>query len=80
VAAWLAHDRDDKAVTITMGRAGRDQLLRQNGCGTQTMPAGDCVRYQGCTAPVVWCETGGLGHNIRGDYAPEQVWEFFSAL
>jgi polyhydroxybutyrate depolymerase len=80
VAAWLAHDLDDEAVTIEMGRAGRDQLLQLNGCSNQTMPSGDCVRYQGCAAPVVWCETTGLGHNIRGDYAPEQVWAFFSSL
>lgn len=83
VAAWLAHDQDDDAVSIEMGRQGRDQLLELNGCSKQTVPAGqDCVRYQGCAAgaPVVWCETQGLGHNIRGDYAPAEVWKFFDSM
>jgi polyhydroxybutyrate depolymerase len=83
VAAWLAHDQDDDAVSIDMGRQGRDQLLELSGCSKQTAPAGqDCVRYQGCAAgaPVVWCETQGLGHNIRGDYAPAEVWKFFGSL
>jgi polyhydroxybutyrate depolymerase len=83
VAAWLLHDGSDQSAPIAGGRAARDHLLEQNGCTMETEPAGqDCVRYKGCTEghPVVWCETSGMGHNIRGDYAPQEVWKFFSGL
>ena len=83
VAAWLVHDANDTAAPIAQGRSARDRILQQNGCGTETEPAGEtCVRYKGCADghPVVWCETQGMGHNIRGDYGPQEVWKFFSAL
>lgn len=83
VAAWLAHDRNDEAAPFVRGVSARDRLLMQNGCSQETVPATDgCVRYTGCADgyPVVWCETEGLGHHIRGDYAPEAVWKFFSTL
>jgi hypothetical protein len=53
-----------------------------NGCSTETVSEGDgCVRYLGCeTAPVVWCESKGFGHNIRDDFAPAKVWKFFENL
>jgi polyhydroxybutyrate depolymerase len=83
VAAWLAHDKDDEAVPLIGGTLARGRILQQNSCSATTMPdAPDCVRYTGCTEgyPVVWCESAGLGHNIRGDYAPKAVWDFFSSL
>lgn len=83
VAAWLLHDVADTSAPIAGGRAARDRLLQQNGCTMESDPAGEsCVRYRGCAEghPVVWCETEGNGHDIRGDYAPEQAWKFFSAL
>ena len=82
VATWLLHDINDDAVPIAKGRAVRDWAIATNGCSTNAMDEGDgCVRYQGCdAAPVVWCESTGFGHNIRGDYAPAQVWKFFQSL
>lgn len=83
VAAWLAHDLTDTSAPIAGGRAARDRILQQNACSNESEPAGEsCVRYRGCADghPVVWCETEGLGHNIRGDYAPAEVWKFFSGL
>lgn len=83
VAGWHVHDSTDTAAPIAGGRAARDALLKMNGCSMESEPAGDtCVRYRGCAEghPVVWCETSGMGHNIRGDYAPGEVWKFFSAL
>jgi polyhydroxybutyrate depolymerase len=82
VAAWFLHDSDDHVVPIAEGRAARDRAIATNGCSTNTVDEGDgCVRYQGCeTNPVVWCESKGIGHNIRGDFAPARVWRFFQEL
>jgi polyhydroxybutyrate depolymerase len=82
VAAWFLHDENDNAVPIAEGRAARDRALSMNGCSTKTDDEGDgCVRYQGCEAdPVVWCESSGIGHNIRGKFAPPRVWKFFQGL
>jgi polyhydroxybutyrate depolymerase len=82
VASWFLHDLDDDAVPIGEGRAARDRALGINGCSTNTDDVGDgCVQYQGCeAAPVVWCESSGIGHDIRGDFAPVRVWKFFQNL
>jgi len=82
VAAWFLHDQDDNAIPIAEGKAARDRAIAINGCSTNTVDEGNgCVRYQGCNAaPVVWCESKGIGHNIRGDFAPVQVWKFFQYL
>ncbi len=83
VAAWFMHDRDDDDVQISQGTGARDRALTRNGCNpAMTRMEGDCVRYTACSpgAPVVWCETQGLGHNIAGESAPDLVWTFFSSL
>jgi poly(3-hydroxybutyrate) depolymerase len=82
VATWLLHDQNDDAVPIAKGEAVRERAVATNGCSTNTIEeANGCLRYQGCdAAPVVWCESKGFGHNIRGDYAPAQVWKFFQSL
>ena len=82
VATWLLHDVDDNAVLIANGKAALARTLATNGCSKNTVDEGNgCMRYQGCdAAPVVWCESKGFGHNIRGDYAPAQVWQFFQSL
>lgn len=82
VATWLLHDLNDDAVPIANGKAVRERALAANGCSTNTVDAGNgCVRHQGCdAAPVVWCETKGFGHDIRGDFAPAQVWKFFQSF
>jgi predicted peptidase len=82
VAAWFLHDLDDHVVPIANGKAARDRALVVNGCSTNTIDDGNgCVRYLGCnTAPVVWCESNGFGHNIRAEFAPKRVWKFFLNL
>ena len=82
VAAWFVHDTDDKAVPIAQGKEARDWVLASNGCSTDTLDEGkSCVRYKGCGAgPVVWCQSSGIGHSPRGEFAPPRVWKFFSEL
>jgi polyhydroxybutyrate depolymerase len=84
VAVWFLHDSDDGAVPIAQGARTRDRFLRANGCAETSAPVdpSPCARYDGCVEddPVVWCETSGRGHDIRGDFAPAAVWEFFSSL
>jgi polyhydroxybutyrate depolymerase len=82
VASWFLSDADDHIEPIAEGEAARDRALAANGCSTNTVDeGGGCVRYQGCdAAPVVWCESKGFGHNIRGDFAPARVWKFFMNL
>ncbi len=77
--AWFLHDSNDEAIHISQGIAARDKAIAINGCSQETVNVeNDCVQYQGCSdAPVVWCQTTGFGHDIRGDVAPLQVWKFF---
>ena len=79
VANWFLHDIDDKVVSIEKGKAARDRVLAINGCSASTVKDNSvCVRYEGCqVAPVIWCETKGFGHNIRSEFAPARVWNFF---
>ena len=83
VAAWFLHDHDDDDVPVSEGWSARDRMLVRNDCSQAIMPTSDdCVRYQDCATgyPVVWCETNMLGHNIAGDTAPAEVWDFFRSL
>ena len=82
VATWFLHDLNDDTVPIAKGKDALERALFLNGCSAKTIDDGDgCVRYQGCqTAPVVWCQSSGFGHNIRGDFAPKRVWRFFKDL
>lgn len=82
VASWLLHDIDDDVVPIAKGKEALERAITANGCTTNTISDDNgCTRYQGCdTNPVVWCESKGFGHNIRGEYAPAQVWNFFQTL
>jgi poly(3-hydroxybutyrate) depolymerase len=83
VAMWGAHGYSngaDGVVPIADGRRGRDEFLRRNGCGNETVPVqpDECVAYQGCRAgyPVTWCEWDG-GHSVPG-FAGQAIWDFFS--
>lgn len=82
VASWFLHDLDDTVVPIKKGLTARDRALLMNDCSSRTIDAGTgCVKYLGCeSAPVIWCESKGYGHNIRGDFAPTRVWKFFLDL
>lgn len=82
IAVWGAHGTADGVVNIDVGRQARDEFLRRNHCGTETVPTGDgrCVEYQGCDEgyPVVWCEWN--GDHIPPDFSPAAIWGFFSSL
>jgi poly(3-hydroxybutyrate) depolymerase len=80
-ALLLIHDRDDDAVPVTQARAVRDRQLAQNGCESASETVDGCAHYR-CPArsPVIYCETEGLGHDIRADFAPARVWQFFESL
>lgn len=83
VADWMLHDQNDLAVTYDRGVAARARELDRNGCSDARDGIGDgCFRYRDCDDgyPVVWCETSGIGHDIRGDFAPPRVWAFFESL
>ena len=84
----------DKATGTYKGTgAGRDELLKRNGCGTETKPwdVGDktfesssCVEYQGCMQgySVVWCQTTGHGHSNGAEtgISTKGFWTFWSSL
>jgi len=63
IAMWGSHGTSDTVVPIDDGRKARDQILKQNHCGTDTVPVdpSPCVAYQGCDPgyPVTWCEWDG---------------------
>jgi poly(3-hydroxybutyrate) depolymerase len=70
--------------------AARDNLLKRNGCSTETKPwaAGmydsSCVEYQGCLPgySVVWCQTTGYGHSdgSKAGISTKGFWQFWSSL
>jgi poly(3-hydroxybutyrate) depolymerase len=81
----------DKASGVDKGTgAARDNLLKRNGCGTETKPwaAGmyesSCVEYQGCLTgySVVWCQTTGHGHSNGSEsgVSTKGFWQFWSSL
>lgn len=81
MASWFLHDADDEAAPIVHGESARDRMLQRNRCSHESEPFGQhCVRYKGCSQPLVWCQTHGRGHNIAGETAPAEVWAFFRAL
>jgi poly(3-hydroxybutyrate) depolymerase len=82
VAAWFQHDYADPKIPIGDGEHARDRMRARNHCAGDSRSEGDCVRYHGCSAPVVWCATRGHGggHEIDGERAPARVWAFFRGL
>jgi polyhydroxybutyrate depolymerase len=67
IAMWGSHGTSDNVVPIADGRAARDKVLKENHCGTDTVPVdpSPCVKYQGCDPgyDVTWCEWNG-SHGI----------------
>jgi poly(3-hydroxybutyrate) depolymerase len=82
VAAWYQHDATDPKVPFSAGEHARDRMRARNQCSDASRSADECQHYRGCSAPVVWCATRGLGggHEIDGERAPERVWAFFRGL
>ena len=80
IAAWMTHGTADMTVDISGGEAARDQVLKDNGCGTTTQPVdpAPCVSYDGCASgyPVVWCPVADEGHTIPA-FAAGAIAAFF---
>ena len=83
LAVWMTHDADDTSLPVAGARASRDFWMKKNGCGTElvqdTLP--ECQRAPGCPAeaPVVYCESKGVGHAVAA-YAPKAVADFFATM
>jgi hypothetical protein len=80
---WGSHGLSDTTVPIADGRAARDKILKQNHCGTGTVPnAADasCVDYQGCDAgyPVTWCEFAGT--HMPPSFGTTAITAFFKSF
>ncbi|MFO0631951.1 MAG: hypothetical protein U0168_03785 [Nannocystaceae bacterium] len=88
VAALFVHGRDDRIVSVRLGEAARDAMLRRNDCDDTgaTRSDGDatCTRYDRCapTEPVMWCEHRGAA--LRGHMWPPHaagtIAAFFDSL
>jgi len=83
IAMWGSHGLSDNVVPIADGRAARDKILKQNHCGTDTVPnAADasCVDYQGCDAgyPVTWCEFA--GSHMPPSFSTKAITAFFKSF
>lgn len=63
--------------------AGRDRLLADNGCSTESKPWDPafpyCKEYLGCKSPVIWCEQN-VGHSNGEEVARTGWWKFWSTF
>ncbi len=84
MAVWMTHDANDEALPVAGARASRDFWRAQNGCkGTwQADPSNAaCKRDVSCpaSAPLVYCETKGVGHDVP-DFAATAIARFFGQI
>jgi len=93
VAAMIMQNPADNLSSYAAWVSARDQLLRQNGCGTATVPigpeGGNCVKYTNCfnDAPVIRCpyttavdSDGWYYPHMWPDYAGQEIRDFFESL
>ena len=66
----------DRVVGADLVHAGRDWWARAQGCGAPR-PDGDCERYEGCAAELVYCEGSHAHRWPRG--ASKRIWRFFTS-
>lgn len=81
IGIYILHNTDDMTVPISYGTGLRDQMLTVNGCDAtaHAVDPAPCQSYDGCEAPVVWCNPPTGGH--RPDYAISLgIGAFFDAL
>lgn len=80
VPAWLSHGTRDTVVPQSAGQQARDHWLTVNGCSSTSTPTAipDCVTYDGCSAPVVWCSFAGGHYPPFPSYTNQAIWDFFS--
>ena len=82
VGALLIHDANDNTVNISASIAARDSHRMRNGCAATTTATDHppCVAYDGCSTPVVWCQTAGQDHARQDALAAPIFWDFLSKL
>lgn len=80
VAAWMTHDVDDDALPVSGARKARDFWAATNGCSGPFLPTATpgCTRVSSCAkgAPIVYCETTGVGHDVPS-FAASAIGKFF---
>lgn len=82
VPVWMTHDVDDDALPVSGARSSRDFWIRENGCTAtfaQASPT-ECKR-PACPAgaPLVYCESRGVKHDVPA-YAAAAIGAFFESL
>lgn len=76
---FIHHGRNDNQVMVTEGRFSRDHWRKVNGCTAAPSPVDGCVRFEGCKAPLVYCETDHTGHSMPPSVRAG-VYGFFSSF
>ncbi len=92
VAAMIMHHPDDNLASFSSAITARNQLLKQNSCGPETIEiwpeGGNCVQYINCQtdAPVIRCphsqstdNRGNYYPHVRPDFAWQAIRNFFTA-
>jgi hypothetical protein len=74
----VIHGTTDSVIPLEEGEGARDVFLQTNECGETTSPTDPdpCIAYDGCAAPVHWCQFS--GDHEWPDFAGAGVWQFFS--
>ena len=90
-AAIIMHNPEDNLTPFREGETARDQLLKQNACGPETIPLniadGNCVAYTQCQkdAPVIRCpysdsyEHSTYYPHTWPNFAGQAIRDFFAA-
>lgn len=79
MAAFFQHDRDDGSVAFSTGKESREIWRKTNHCSGTLSERDGCTIYDGCAAPVVWCETSGNGHGPSRS-GTTAAWTFLGAF
>ncbi len=85
----VIHGKNDSVVGPENGPATRDFFAEVNNCGTETTPVegytdtlSNCVMFQGCDAPVYWCQHTDPNYSNTNHgwpaFAPKFLWEKLS--
>lgn len=87
--AFVLHGKNDTVVGTENGPKTRDFYKHINNCGDDTVPVqgydsapANCVMYQGCDAPVYWCNHTDPNYSNTNHgwpaFAPKLLWEKMS--
>lgn len=82
--AVVVHGRVDPVVPFAYGEHSRDAWLAQNGCANASEPTSPepCRAYEGCDAPVHWCEHDDPVQIAHGwsAWTDDAVWNLLGAI